>query len=97
MTLTKEDVEYISRLALLALTSEEIERYQDQLSSVLLYAQKLQDVDTSDVPSTYSVIESQATLREDTWSPYEGVVAILHNVPDLVENQVRIKDQVDDR
>ncbi|MBW1792412.1 MAG: Asp-tRNA(Asn)/Glu-tRNA(Gln) amidotransferase subunit GatC [Deltaproteobacteria bacterium] len=93
MTLSREDVEHISRLALLALTPEEIERYQEQISAVLTYVQKLQDIDTVDVPSTFSVIESQTALRTDTWKPYENVKAILLNVPDLMGNQVRITDR----
>ena len=96
MTLSREDVEHIAKLALLALTPEEITRYQEQLSAILTYAEKLQDVDTSDVPSTYSVIESRTALRSDIQEPCEDVKAILKNVPDLMDHQVRITDRPDD-
>lgn len=49
MSLTREDVIKIARLARLALTDEELSHYQGQLSAVLDYAARLNELDLSGV------------------------------------------------
>ena len=49
------DITHIARLARLALTDEELEHYQDQLSAILDYAARLNELDLS----------SAAILAED--------------------------------
>ena len=41
------DITHIARLARLALTDEELEHYQDQLSAILDYAARLNELDLS--------------------------------------------------
>lgn len=63
--ITKEQVEHIATLARLALTKEEIEKFQKDLGAILDYFDTLKSVDTSKVnPMTHSV-ELLNALRED--------------------------------
>ncbi len=66
MKLTIEEVRHIAFLARLELTPDEQERYTEQLSAVLEYASRLQQVDTSQIPPTATVLPLFAPLREDT-------------------------------
>ena len=55
MKLSREEVGHIATLARLRLTEEETEKYQDQISGILDYVEKLGAVDTSDVEPTSQV------------------------------------------
>jgi aspartyl-tRNA(Asn)/glutamyl-tRNA(Gln) amidotransferase subunit C len=48
-----ETVKHIASLAYLKLTAEEEEKYSSQLGDILLYMEKLNRLDTGDVPGTY--------------------------------------------
>lgn len=53
--LTKDQVKHVAKLANLPLTSEEEEKYPEQLSKILEYVEKLNEVDTSKVDPTFNV------------------------------------------
>lgn len=65
MKLTIEEVEHIAALARLALTEQEKQRYAEQLSDILDYAARLDELDTDQIPPTASVLEAGLRLRED--------------------------------
>jgi len=65
MALTLKDVEYIANLARLTLTAAEKEAYRRQLSDILAFAEQLQQVDTSHISPTASVLGQECRLRED--------------------------------
>ena len=63
---SKETVEYISKLALLDLNDEEKEKFSKQLSDILVYFKKLNDLDTENIPPTTHAIETLKNIfRED--------------------------------
>jgi aspartyl-tRNA(Asn)/glutamyl-tRNA(Gln) amidotransferase subunit C len=63
------DVRAVARLARLALTDEEVERYGSQLADLLQHVDHLKELDTSDVAATAQVIESRNIMRFDTVRP----------------------------
>lgn len=65
MKLTRDEVEHLGRLARLALTDEEKERYATELSAILEYVEQLQEVDTTDVEPTSQVTGLEDVYRED--------------------------------
>lgn len=69
MSLTLDQVRHIAHLARLRLTADEERRYAEQLSAILEYAERLQRVDTSDVPPTAGVQDLHAPLRADAPRP----------------------------
>lgn len=90
MVLTLEEVKHIADLARLALTAEEEQAYREQLSAVLDYVARLQEVDTSDVPPTASVLSSASPLRDDEVQPGLTREALLANAPDTLDGQFRV-------
>ncbi len=60
-----KEVEYIARLARLNLKPEEKEKFTQQLGSILMYFEKLKELDTKDVPPTFHVIPLTNVFRED--------------------------------
>lgn len=81
MALSIDTVRHIARLARLQLSAEEEQRYAAQLSAVLDYAARLQQVDTSGISPTASVLGLQAPLRPDETRPCPARAQILANAP----------------
>jgi aspartyl-tRNA(Asn)/glutamyl-tRNA(Gln) amidotransferase subunit C len=95
MVLTIEEVEHIARLACLKLTAQEIERYREQLSAILDYADRLQTVDTSGIPPTSSALPARSVLREDKARPGLSLEELMRNVPDSKNGQFRVPPVLD--
>ena len=90
MKLSKEEVEHIAKLARLELSEEEIERYRSQLSDILDYADRLQALDTSNIPPTASVLKSGSNLRKDQSKSSLQPGDLKLNAPEFEENQFRV-------
>jgi aspartyl-tRNA(Asn)/glutamyl-tRNA(Gln) amidotransferase subunit C len=95
MTLTLEEVEYIAELARLRLKPEEKELYRGQLSQILEYAARLGDLDTSRVPTTFSVAPYQTVLRPDRSRAGIGEEKLLQNAPRSEKGQFRVPPILD--
>ncbi len=81
MALSREEVEHIAELAKLALTEEEKALYAEQLSAILDYFRKLQEVDTSDIPPTATVLPIRNIFRPDEPGEPMPRELLLQNAP----------------
>jgi len=84
MKLTLEEVEAVADLANLALSKEEIERLAHDLSGILTYMDKLNELDTTGVEPMAQVLYDAgetATLREDLERPSLTNEEALRNAP----------------
>jgi aspartyl-tRNA(Asn)/glutamyl-tRNA(Gln) amidotransferase subunit C len=81
MKLSQAQVEHIAELARLALSPEELELYRDQLSHILEYFERLQELDTDAVEPTASVLGQHSVMREDVRRPPSARDDILENAP----------------
>lgn len=63
--LTTEEILHIAKLGNLTLNEKEIEVFKKQLSSVIDYINKLQEVDTKDVEPSSQITGLTDVLRED--------------------------------
>lgn len=79
--LSLEQVEHIAELAKLRLTDEEKERFREQLSDILAYAERLQALDTEAIPPTATVLPLRTVLRPDVPQPSMPREDILANAP----------------
>jgi aspartyl-tRNA(Asn)/glutamyl-tRNA(Gln) amidotransferase subunit C len=91
MQLTREQVIEIAELARLKLSEEEIALYQEQLSAVLGYAARLQDVDTEAIPPTATVLPVRNVMRGDDACPSMERDDILANAPETQDGCVRVQ------
>ena len=90
MSLTQAEVEHIALLARLELSEEEKNLYRVQLSAILEYAARLQQVDASRVSAGESSPLTQAPLRDDVPVQALDVKTVLSNAPQVEENQFRV-------
>jgi aspartyl-tRNA(Asn)/glutamyl-tRNA(Gln) amidotransferase subunit C len=90
MSLTRDEVEHIAALARLQLSDEELEKYRQQLSAILDYAARLQEVDTSGIAPTSSVLPPRSVLRPDGSQPGLSLDEVLQNAPLVESKQFRV-------
>jgi aspartyl-tRNA(Asn)/glutamyl-tRNA(Gln) amidotransferase subunit C len=91
MHLSTADVTHIAELAKLALTPDEIEQYRRQLSDILEHFETLQQVDTSSVPPTASVLPLRTVMRADLVRPGLATEDALANAPDRENGFFRVR------
>ena len=67
--ISKKEVEHIAKLARIGLTSGEIEKFQKELSSILDYFEKLEEVDVSEAePTSHSITRALAKAMRTSFS-----------------------------
>jgi aspartyl-tRNA(Asn)/glutamyl-tRNA(Gln) amidotransferase subunit C len=81
MSLTRAEVQHIAELAKLQLTEAEEALYQEQLSDILDYMQRLNALDTEAIPPTATVLPLRNVMRDDVPRPSLPVDEILANAP----------------
>jgi aspartyl-tRNA(Asn)/glutamyl-tRNA(Gln) amidotransferase subunit C len=89
--LTADEVRYVAELAKLRLTEAEIEQYAGQLSAILDYAERLQEVDTSSVPPTPYILPLVNVMRDDVPQPSLSNEEALANAPDREDGFFRVR------
>ena len=100
MQIKPEDVEKVQALARLELTPEEKSQMAGQLSKILTYIEKLNDLDTSSVAPMEQVLAPQtaglagehpeAVLRKDENRPSLPHQAVVEAAPDADETYVKV-------
>lgn len=69
MRIDQETAERVARLARLAVTAEDRERFTGQLDSILEYCAQLNALPLADVPPTTHVLALANVLRDDVVTP----------------------------
>ncbi len=89
MEFTKADVEKLAALSRLALTDQEKEKYVRQLSSIVDYVAKIQELPLMESDEQTEVRPSR--LREDITEPFENPHELLKASPAVHESLVEVK------
>lgn len=84
------DVDHVARLARLAVTDEERERFRAQLVLILDHAERVREVAADDVPPTSHAVPQPNVFRED--EPSEGLShdEALAGAPDVEDGRFRV-------
>ena len=91
MALTSDEVRHIATLARVELNDAEVERYREQLSSILAHFEPLNAIDTSDVPPTAQTLELVNVEREDDPRPSAPLDEVLLNAPRREGGYLRVR------
>jgi len=82
MKITRETIEHVATLARLRFGEEEIEDFISQLNEILQYVDKLNELDTSDIPPTSHMFFTKTPMREDRRRTDSSPTArLLENAP----------------
>jgi aspartyl-tRNA(Asn)/glutamyl-tRNA(Gln) amidotransferase subunit C len=80
--ISKKEVEYVAHLARLAIDEAQKDKFTSQLNDILLYIDKLNELDTKGVePMTHAIAVTNA-FREDIIIDSIGTEKSLANAPD---------------
>jgi len=79
--LSLAQVEHVAELAQLTLSPQEKELFREQLSSILEYAERLQELDTEALPPTPTVLPLENVMRDDEVKPSLPLADVLANAP----------------
>lgn len=90
MKLSLEEVEHIAWLARLDLTEAEKRQYAEQLSEILDYAARLNELDTGTIPPTSRVLDQPLRLREDYARLGLPRQVMLENAPETQDEQFKV-------
>jgi len=90
MTISRKEVEHVAVLARLYMDEDELEGYTRQLSSILEYMGKLNELDTEGVEPTAHVLPLKNVFRDD--EVREGIEreVVLKNAPDKEDGQFKV-------
>ena len=80
--ISKDEVAYVAHLARLSFSEEETGKFTSQLNDILLYMDKLNEVDTNGVEPVTHAIARKNAFREDAVGASLPPEASLANAPD---------------
>lgn len=86
----REKIISIAKLSKLELSEEEITKYQKELSEILDFFEKINEVNTSKIEKSSRVIDIENALREDLIIPFENNLLSCSNQK-IEDNQVSVK------
>ena len=86
----KTQVKKIAKLSRLDLTDEELVEFTDQLSAILGYVEKINELDTENVQPLAHCLPIHNVFREDIIKPSLGTEKTLANAPKRDENFFKV-------
>ncbi|GAK42733.1 Asp-tRNA(Asn)/Glu-tRNA(Gln) amidotransferase subunit GatC [Paenibacillus urinalis] len=90
MSITKQDVQHVAKLARLNLSEAEEAQMTEQLNAILQYAEKLNELDTEGVEPTTHVLHVSNVMREDEVRESLPIEKVMLNAPDEEDGQIRV-------
>ena len=91
MSIDRETVDHVAKLARLALTDGERETLRAQLSSILGHINAIGEADTSGVPAAANILPMTNVLASDTSRPSTPPTSLLENAPAREESYFRVR------
>jgi aspartyl-tRNA(Asn)/glutamyl-tRNA(Gln) amidotransferase subunit C len=90
VSLERADVAHVARLARLELTEEELERFTQQLATVLDHAADVASLDLSGIEPTAHPLPIRNVLRSDEVRPGVDREEVLAVAPDVEDGRFRV-------
>lgn len=81
MKITPEEVKHVAHLARLNLDEVELKKITAQLDDILIYVEKLEELDTENISPTTNAFSITNALREDIITPSLSQREALANSP----------------
>lgn len=89
--LSREQIVKLAHLSRLSLSDSEIESMISELSAILDYVERLDEVDVEGLNPTYQVSRLQNVMRDDTVAPSPASAeALLELVPQRKDNYIKV-------
>ena len=89
-SISRDEIAHLARLARLALSDDELERFGQQLDVIIGAVSRISNLDTADVPPTSHALPLTNIMRDDVARPGLGVEAALSGAPAADEGRFRV-------
>jgi len=90
MKITKQEVEHVAKLARLEFPEQEKDRLTEQLSGILTYVEKMNELDTAGIKPTSHVLDINNVMREDIPGESLAQDRALANAPDKAAGHYKV-------
>ena len=97
MALTRGQVRHVAELAKLKLTETEVDLFREQLSAILDYAARLDELDTEAISPTASVLPLRNVMQADIPKCTFSREAMLANAPVVEDGHIKVQGVLDNR
>lgn len=95
MSIDRKTVDHVATLARLALSEQERQQLQDQLSSILEHINVIGEADTSQVPATAHVLPLADVMRTDEPRHFTETQALVDRAPAHEGPYIRVRAVLD--
>lgn len=89
-SISRDEIAHLARLARLALSDDELDRFGQQLHVIIAAVSRISDLDTADVPPTSHALPLTNIMRDDVARPGLGVEAALSGAPAADDGRFRV-------
>lgn len=96
MSLTRDEVAHLGRLARLSLTDDELDHYTDQLGVILDAVARVGEVAAADVPPTSHPMPLTNVTRPDEVRPHLSQAEALAAAPAVEDDRFRVPRILDE-
>jgi aspartyl-tRNA(Asn)/glutamyl-tRNA(Gln) amidotransferase subunit C len=86
MSINKDTIKKISKLARISVAKEESDRLEKDLNSILKFVEQLKELNTDKIVPIVSVFDQPLTMNEDEVKKINEKKEILQNAPDKNTN-----------
>lgn len=90
MSISRDDVLHVAKLARLSFTDDELGRFTAQLQQILAHADQVADLVTDDVPPTAHPIPLVNVLRDDVVKPSLSQAKALSTAPETEQDRFKV-------
>ena len=90
MKISKQEVEHVAKLGRLELSEQEKDKLTEQLSGILTYVEKLNELDTTGVEPTAHILDIKNVMRDDTAIPGLPQERALANAPEKAAGHYKV-------
>jgi aspartyl-tRNA(Asn)/glutamyl-tRNA(Gln) amidotransferase subunit C len=96
MAISREEVLHVARLARIGLTDADVEKFQQQLSSIIAHFDVLRSIDTSGVEPTTHTLALVGVMGEDEPRASLTPEEVLANAPLAHDGYLRVRAVLDE-
>lgn len=91
MALTREEVLHVARLARIGLSDADVEKFREQLSTIIDHFDVLRSIDTNGVEPTTHTLPLVSVMGDDEPRPSLTHEEVLANAPETHDGYLRVR------
>ncbi|MCC7667600.1 Asp-tRNA(Asn)/Glu-tRNA(Gln) amidotransferase subunit GatC [Liquorilactobacillus satsumensis] len=96
MAINASEVKHVAKLAKLAFSEDDLQKFTGQMDKIIQMVQQLSDVETEGVPVTTHISDTQGVMRADQAEPGTSRDLLMRNVPQHQDGYIKVPAIIDE-